>query len=170
VNIGKKSSVVIKEPPRPSTGGASFAERINSLLKLSKGVFDAKRPGVEYPEFPEDITTLSDEDLGRLQGAFTFWANYIDEILSTEVSDMTYYEDRRDFQLTVARLSATDKTLNRRRDAAMIDDATQIENQKYLEMKARVEILKAKLRSCERAWRSLSRELSRRQIQKSLDE
>lgn len=146
----------------------SFSDRIDQNLQQEKSIFPTIKPGVTYPEFPADLTTLSPKDLGQLQTLYTAWANYIDEILSLDICDMNYYEDAKDYAYTVVKLQTKGK-LHEKRDSASIDLQTREEHMKYLELKSRVEILKAKLRSCERAWRAISRELSRRQINLELE-
>lgn len=173
---GKKGSISLLKPnisdfkQKPSVikDTVNFARGISEALVKQKKIFQEKQPGVIYPEFPDDLTLLSIEQLGKLQSVYTSWSNYIDEILAVDLSDMMYYENKRDYEETLVRLTSKG-TFHSRKDFARANETVAMENMRYLELKAKVEILKAKLRSCERAWRSISRELSRRQINLDLE-
>lgn len=189
--MSKKSGIVLPDTPAPSVRGIqtltyaqnkrqtakigptregeSPVETLNRLLNLKYQLADAAQPNTEYPQFPIDIHDTHIAEIGRLHGLYTAWANYIDECLAVVSGDKMVDDDQREMSETVARLRDEENGYHKKKDAAKVSADTRARYEKAIQSTVMAELLKAKLRSCERSIRSLSRELSRRGLQVQID-
>lgn len=166
--MGKLRKKVTKSQPARKKTPRELSKRILDFQRNKLKIDAPSRPvdGTgkdQIPIIPPDITKLPDQDLGRLQGCFSAWANYLEHELAVAEVDKLELDERDLMTSATTRIQLHGtETAQWRTDSATLDETAARVRQKRLEKKAFVKLLQARLSGCERAIKVLSREQTRR--------
>lgn len=149
-----------EEKKSPSELATAVLRKLNEGYKLS----EVERPPYDPPELPNDISAISGDELGCLQGQFAGWANYVEGILAIEEVMKWEYESVEDVTIAKERLKADGNVQDRKDQARIARDTLRAES-RAMERKARSKLLQVKLNQFERAQKTLSREQARREAE-----
>lgn len=150
-----------KKRKRKKLSPVALADKVRRVMAQRHQLAETTRPKQEPPELPRYISKLENRQIAQLYNQFVQWANYVDEMLTMYDIEELELSDNLDFSEARERLRlGNEGTKQYREDAVLVDHITA--HQKSTEKKAAVKFLKARLRSCERAIKFLSREQTRR--------
>ena len=131
-----------------------------------------KRPKIkdEGCELPDDFSTLSNVELGQLMGRFASWLGYGQRLLGLCESELLLVESEYRLKVNAAGVAVREE-LGRVSQDVIADvvlerneDLTPLYKRKLELTTVKVQ-LESRLRTYERAWNALSRELSRRELE-----
>ncbi len=147
-----------------------LAARVLELQRKQHRLDEPTRPvdenGQVYtPSLPPDITKMSNEDLGRLQGQFTAFGNYVRFLLATFDIEKLEADENEKMSAAEERLSSDEEKVRRRADLAIVSPRAVSTRKTNREKKAMVLLLKARMEGIEQAVKTLSREQTRRQAE-----
>lgn len=152
-------SLLSKDRPNRWTPGFSTKTALDHLDELNVSL--AERPDAD-PVMPQDITSISGEELGRLMAQFIAFGEFLNAQVA--LAEIAAEEDETSKDLLEAEIrlrkagTVADKTAKVRTDAEYIE-----QQQRCLNSKAKAKLLRAMSRRYEKCASGLSREQTRRQ-------
>lgn len=138
------------------------AQRLIEGLRRRYAVQPTARPKANAPSMPADLALLPDTALARLQGEYTAWANYLQDVMATEDVERWETDNTEDEVAAIQRIKAIAKNAQARRDVALLAPAAVQARKVAREQRARAHLLASKLLQYDRALKTLSREQTRR--------
>jgi len=137
----------------------------------SAGLVEPRKPK-NVPEFPDDLTEVSSQELGMLMTQFTGYVVYT-EYLHTMVSiDCKQLGERLDHTGAKVQLSEqvqkTFKNVTDRTASVKVDDEYNKGRETLRSLKGKRDLAKSLLNGYERMVTAISREISRRQVEAEL--
>jgi len=131
-----------------------------------------KRPRIKDEEYelPDDFSTLNNVELGQLMSRFASWLGYGQRLLGLAESELVLVESEYRLRVNAAGVAVREE-LGRVSQDVIADvvlerneDLTPLYKRKLELTTVKVQ-LESRLRTYERAWNALSRELSRRELE-----
>jgi hypothetical protein len=156
-------ALAFKKTPKPSglslwvdrDAAETASQECSAFCKL------IDRPRID-PSFPDDITQLTDEELGRLFGRFIAMVDYLEQETAKADVGATSLEARLAHVKAAVRLGKSG-TIADRDTKTLNDEAYLAAELPALEAEAKAKLLRARLRGYDKCASALSREMSRRE-------
>lgn len=143
-----------------------FLEKKNNIvLGLKKAeLYLPKKPNhLKKLQLPEDITKLSDKQLGQYLGYFSAACNYAHRCFAVATYKVNYFERVLRTQKAMLNIKTTGKNYERRDKIAVHPKIKKLERL-YEQANAEMGLIETIYESYERSEKLMSREISRREI------
>lgn len=144
----------------------SVADRAVAYLDDTLGLSTDSSKRTINPRLPEDLTALGDRELGKLAGQMTAMGQWLEEQLALADIEHTAHEAHLEQLKARVRLEVTgtvpDKAAKVEADPRVIAAV----NETFLK-EATFKLLRAKLRGYDKAYTALSREQTRREMERN---
>lgn len=156
----------VRRQPTPPTGARSLAETLLAKHR-SQGIPQPCLDVSQVPEVPEDITSLSDQDLSTMYGRLDAFASFVGyKLAEAEVCKLEAGRLLKDLEarMTLDGLSGVKKgDITRKRMEVFLEPELSTMRETEVYHTAEVKLLKARYEGIERTIRVLSRDQSRRE-------
>jgi tRNA A37 N6-isopentenylltransferase MiaA len=141
---------------------------LNSIRQEYEGTFP--KPSTQ-PWFPDDITTASEDDLGKLLTLYTLWKNHISEQTSIDDAEFSALKEEIELEKAKQLVKLSEDADLKSTFSAKEDRMAYVLSRKHIEVRCRqaaelsavLKIEKALLDNMESRYACVSRELTRRQ-------